>query len=318
FLLGDSLLEPCQDSGEETLHLVRPGLAFGRVLDATITQGLFKLTQQFLLLFVQTYRGLNLNVAVQVTGVAGAQALDTLAAQAECLAHLGAFRDGDFATPCQGRHFHRSAQGRRGKGDGQLAMQVLAITLENTVRLDADFHIQVTGRTTVHARLAIATGADAHAIINTGWNLDLQSLGLFDLAFAVTHHAGIRNFLAATVTGRAGLLHAENALLHAHCATALAGTAGLCRGTGLGTRTRAGFAVFPAGYANFSIKTGCCLLQADIQRIAQVRATVNLRATAATSAAAIKDFAKNIAKGVCKSGPAHAATNTAHASVGID
>src|SRR5690606_37347565 len=110
-----------------------------------------------------------------------------------------------------------------------------------------------------------------------------------DLAFAVTHHAGIRNFLAATVTGRAGLLHAENALLHTDRATTLASAASLCRGTGLGTRTRAGFAVFPARYANFSIKTGCCLLQADIQRIAQVRATVYLRATATTSAVTTKD-----------------------------
>src|SRR5690606_30347050 len=182
----------------------RPGLTFGRVLDTSIIESLFKLTQQFLLLFVQAYRRLDLNVTIQVTGVTGTQALDPLATQAEGLAHLSTFRDGDFTSSSQRRHLNGAAQGGGRKGDGQLAMQILAVTLEDSVRLDADFHIQVTGWPTVHARFAIAAGTDAHAVINTGRNLDLQGFGLLDLALAVAHHAGIRNFLAATVTGWAG------------------------------------------------------------------------------------------------------------------
>src|SRR5690606_16527047 len=83
-------------SGEEVLHLVRPGFAFGRMAVAAAVQRRFELAQQRLLLVVQAHRSLDHDVAVQVSRVAGAHALDALAAQPEGLAGLGAFRNGDL------------------------------------------------------------------------------------------------------------------------------------------------------------------------------------------------------------------------------
>src|SRR5690606_35502049 len=219
----------------------------------------------------------------------------------------------DLAASRQGGHFHRTAQGGRGEGDSQLAMQVFAVALEDAVRLDADLHVQVARRAAVHARLAIAAGADAHAVVDAGRDLDLQGLGLLDLAFAMTDVAGVRNFLAAAVAGRAGLLHAEDALLHAHRAAAVAGAAGLRRGAGLGAGTGAGIAIFPAGHADFGIEAGRRLLQADVQRVAQVRPAIHLGPTAAAASAA-EDLTENVAKGIRESGPAHAAAHAAHAA----
>ncbi|MCY1186722.1 hypothetical protein D9M73_276240 [compost metagenome] len=103
---------------------------------------------------------------------------------------------------------------------------MLAITLENLVLTHADHHVQVAGRATMSTGLALARQADAVTGIDTRRHLDRQRLVFLDTAFAVARGARIGNDLALAMTARAGLLHREEALLHAYLADTTAGRAG--------------------------------------------------------------------------------------------
>src|SRR5690606_6878755 len=126
---------------------------------------------------------------------------------------------------------------------------------------------------------------------------------------AVAIGAGIGDFLARAVAGRAGLLHTEKALLHAHRPAAAAGVAGARRGAGLGARAVAGLAGFPAGDADFRVETIGGLLEADLEVVLEVCAPVDLRPAAAAAPGA-EDLAEDVAEGVGK------ATGAAHAGAG--
>src|SRR5690606_11135697 len=213
-------------SAEEVLDPIRPGLALGRVFFTPVRQGGFKLAQQFLLLVGQADRRFQRDVAIQIAGIAGTHAANAFAAQAEDFAGLRSFRNRDRAASAQCRHLQLAAQRRRGERDRQLAVQVVAIALEDRVRLDVHLNVEVARRAAVDTRLAITTGADAHAVIDPRRNVDRQGFRILDLAPAMTVGARIRNFLAAAAAGRAGLLHAEKTLLDADHARAAASVAG--------------------------------------------------------------------------------------------
>src|SRR5256885_3460734 len=63
------------------------------MLGAALLERFLQLAQQLALVLGQLDGRLDHDVAVQVAGIAGAHALDALAAQAELLAGLGAFGD---------------------------------------------------------------------------------------------------------------------------------------------------------------------------------------------------------------------------------
>jgi hypothetical protein len=84
------------------------------MLGAAFFQRLFQVLQQLALVLGELDRGLDRHVAVQVAGVAGAQALDALAAQAEGLAVLRAFGQLDLGLAGQRGHLDLAAE--RGGG----------------------------------------------------------------------------------------------------------------------------------------------------------------------------------------------------------
>src|SRR5690606_14059077 len=308
------MLQRCA-SAEELFHPIGPGLALRRVAVAPVVQRSLELPQDGLLLVAQAHWRFDRHVAIQIAGVTGAHAAYALAAQAEGLARLRTFGNRDLGLAAQRGHLQLAAQCRRGERNGQLAVQVVAIALEDLVRLDVDFHVQVARRPAVDARLAIAAGADAHAVIDARRNLDLQGLVAAYTAYAIAGRARVGDFLARPVAGGAGLLHAEKALLHAYRARAAACAARLGRRAGFGAAAVAGIAVFPAGHADFGVETMSGLLQRDFQRVLQIGAAVHLRAAAAAARTA-EYFAEDVAEGIGKSA-AHA--RAAHArGIGID
>src|SRR5690606_3068789 len=102
------------------------------------------------------------------------------------------------------------------------------------VLLDVDLHIQIARRPAVGTRLAIARRADAHAIVDAGRDLHFERLVALDASGAAAGRARLGDDLAAAMAFRAGLLDAEEALLHAHLAVAGAGGAGHGLGARLG------------------------------------------------------------------------------------
>src|SRR5690606_27236722 len=157
-------------------------------------------------------------------------------------------------APRQGGHFDVTTQGRQGKRNGQLAMQVVFIALENFVRLDVDLDIQVARRPTVDARLAVAGRADAHAVFNTGRNGYLQGFVVPFHAGTVTRTARLFDFLTGSPARGAGLLDAEKPLLHAHDTLPAAAMASDRAGPRLGAGPGARVTGFPGRNANFGIE----------------------------------------------------------------
>src|SRR5476649_2370823 len=262
---------------EEVLDLVFPGLALRAVLGAAFGGQAFEVAQHVLLLLGQLDRRLDGDVAEQIARVAGTHALDALALQAEGLARLRALGYRERHLAGQRRHFDFTAQGRLAERDRHFAMQVVAFALEHGVRLDVDFHIQIARRAAIGTRFAVAGRTDAHAVVDADRDLHFQRLVALDATGAAARCARIGDDLAGAVAFRAGLLDAEEALLHAHLAVAAAGRAGARRGARLGAGAVAGVALVPGRHADGRVEAVGGLLQRDFQVVAQVGAAIHLR-----------------------------------------
>src|SRR3989338_4515012 len=141
---------------ENVLHTVCPAFGRGGMFFSPFAEGFIQFLEQLTLVLGELDRRLDHDVAVQVARVAGADALDALATQAEGLAMLRAFGDVDLRLATERRHFDAAAQGCRGQRHGHVAVQVIAIALENLMLLDADLDVQISCRAAIRAGLAIA------------------------------------------------------------------------------------------------------------------------------------------------------------------
>ena len=290
----------------------------------TLLERFVQLAQQLALVLGELDRRLDRDVAVQVARVAGAHALDALAAQAELLAGLGAFGNVDRRLARESGHFDLAAEGGRDEAYGHLAMQIITVALEDVVLLQANLDIQVTGWSTVGAGLSVAGAADAHAVVDAGRNLHFQRFLLLELALAVAGGAGLRNDLAGAAAVRARLLHAEEALAHLHRAAAAAGGAGLGAGAWLGTAAVAGVATLPGWNTDLCILAACSLFEGDFHGIAQVAAAIHLSSARPAPAALLAEHvAKDVAESLGKATkplctrPAGAAHVGVHAGVAV-
>src|SRR5690606_9134363 len=132
------------------------------------------------------------------------------------------------------------------------------------------------------ARLAFARQADAVAGIDTGRHLDRQGLVFLDATLVVTVVTGVGDHLAAAMAARAGLLHREEALLHAHLTDAAAGAAGGRAAALLGPGSTTGLAVGQGRYANGHRGAAHGLFQTQLQGVAQGAAPLRTPALTAT------------------------------------
>ncbi len=128
---------------EEIIENILKSLALG---GGALADGAVELTQQILLGGSQLGGGLHHHVEVMVAPELGVIHLgDALAAQDEFPAGLGALGDGVGHLAVQGGHFDLRAQGRLGKGDGDLAVYVKVPPPEELVGPDMDLGQQVAG-----------------------------------------------------------------------------------------------------------------------------------------------------------------------------
>src|SRR5690606_3915292 len=238
--------------------------------------------------------------------------LDALAPQPEGLARLGALGQVDLGASVQQGHPHFTAQGSGCHGDRDLAVQVVTVALEDRVLLDPDLDIEIPRRAAVDPGLSVARGADPHAVLDAGGDVDLEGLLLLDAALAVAGRAGIRDDLAAATAGRACLLDREEALLHAHAALPVAGVAGPGLRARLRARALAGGAAVPAGHADLRGVPVGCLLEGDLHRVAKVGTAIDVAAPA--RAARPEDVPEDVAEHV---GEAARPPATAREAAGI-
>ena len=117
-----------------------------------------------------------------------------------------------FTNECGHINFPAQCCGR--DVDGHLAVQIIAIALKDIVLAQTNLNEQVTGWATVLTGFTVTGAADAHAVVDTRWNLDLKGLVGFILALSVAGAAGVCNDLAFAVAMRARLLDTEETLAH--------------------------------------------------------------------------------------------------------
>src|SRR5690242_2519202 len=214
------------DARPELLDAVDPVLGLRHVLLRRATgEGGFELFEQLLLLARQAHRRLHHHAADQVPVPAAAHRLYAAPAQAQLMAGLRLRRDGDFHLALQRGHRQLRAQRRLREADRHLAVQVVAVALEDRVLAHAHFHVEITRLGAGRTGLTLPGQANSVAVVDARGNAHRQFAHLFQASLAVAVLAGLLDGLAAAAAVRAGLLDREDAVLHAHAAVAVAGAA---------------------------------------------------------------------------------------------
>src|SRR5690606_16012622 len=137
--------------------------------------------------------------------------------QAELLAVLRALGNLDARLRAVERgHLERAAEGCRRHRDRHLAEQVVAVALEQFLRLVRQEDVEVAGRAAAIAGLALAGEPDAGAVLDAGRDVDRERPLLGDAALARALAARVLDGVAAAMALRAGALDGEEALRGAH------------------------------------------------------------------------------------------------------
>ena len=267
------------------------------MLRAAFLDRFVKLLEHLLLLAREINRRLDKGVHVQVPIAAAVQMRHALAAQAEDLTRLSAFRNRDARFGTHRRHTHLAAQCSGGKTQRQIGVQIVAVALEDFVLLDEHLHKEVSARTAVGAGLALTLDANALTVVDARRNIDFQRLGLTVAAASLAVRTRIGNDFSRSVAVRAGLLHLQESAVDVDHAAAAAMRTGLLRRTRLATGAVTGFALFPNRHADVGLGTRHRLLKRDFERIAHVGTAKHLRPAATTAAGtAPEDFREDVAE----------------------
>src|ERR1700733_348938 len=245
-----------------------------------------KLGQKLALAPREILRRLDNELHEQVARIAGAQHWHALAAEPQLAPRLGAFRHADPGLGSIERPDVEFAP-QRGLNhrDRHAAIEVGAIALEERVRLYGEENIGIARRTAAHPRLALAGQADAGAVLDAGGNVDRQRTLPRHAARAGAFVARVFNRLPAAVTGGAGALDGEEALLRPHTPMSAAGLAGRGPRTGARAGAGAGFASDRSRHANSRRLAVKRLFKRDLEVIAQVGAALSARGLTAASPA---------------------------------
>src|SRR5690554_607135 len=165
-------------------------------------------------------------------------------------------------------------------------------------------NVQVAWGATIYAHFTFARQADAVAGIHAGRHFDRQGFVLANTTLTMTGLAGILDDLARATTGRTGLLHGEEALLHAYLTHALTGTTGFRPGAFFGAAAFTDITFLMTRNLDFDGLAFDRFFQVQLQGVAQV-GTAGVAATAATT----EDIAEHVSEYV-----GEAATTTAEAT----
>ena len=105
----------------------------------------------------------------------------------------------------RGRSGHVGAQRRSGHRQLHHHLEVVAVALEGLVGLDGRLDVQVAGRATAGAHLALGFEVDPVARVHAGGDLDVDGALRTDAALAGALNARMRNDRAVAAAVRAGL-----------------------------------------------------------------------------------------------------------------
>src|SRR6266567_2794892 len=178
-------------------------------------------------------------------------------------------------------------------------------------------NVEIPGRSTAHARLALAREPYAGAILDAGGNADRERTLARHPPRARAGRAGIIDDLAAALAGRTGPLKRKETLGVTDASLTAAGRTSLGFGAGLGARAGAGLTRHRGRDAHLGGLAGIGFLQGDLHIVAQIGAAS--AATAAHAEQVIEDVGEggsHIAEAVRRAGAGMLEGGVAEAVIG--
>ena len=171
-------------------------------------KGRLKTLENLLLLCVEVAGGLYVYCNYEVAEALGIVDIgNTLASDGEGFAGLCALGNSElFLTAVKHRNLDLCAERRLCKADGDLAVEVVALSGEERVVLYSYLDDEVAVRTAVSARRALTAKHYILICVDAGGDIDLELFVDLNVALAVTVVAGGLDDLTCTATGGAGSL----------------------------------------------------------------------------------------------------------------
>src|SRR5208283_3297983 len=208
---------------EHLLHLVEQAAGGGSVLDG---QRVSELAQQLSLNACELFWCLDGHLHDEISATALVEMGHALRAKTKFLPALCAFRNLQHGRTFERGYLHLGAERRLRERDGQDAMQVIAIALEELVRLDREHDVQIAGGSAEATGIALALIADARSLFDSCRNADVDHVLALDATISAAHAAGIRDHRACASACVAGPGNGEKALLISDLSMTLALLAG--------------------------------------------------------------------------------------------
>src|SRR6266478_1642563 len=178
-------------------------------------------------------------------------------------------------------------------------MKIVALAFEKGMLFDMQDNVEVAGRSAEDASFAESGKANASAVFDSGGNFCFNGALTHQPSLALALRTGIGNDTARTLASGASAGDAEESLLIAHLAAAIAGTALDRRFTrsGAGSVTR----VASLMAANFDVlfSTEERFIEFQVKVFAQIGAALGASAPAASTAEQIaetKEFSEDVAE----------------------
>src|SRR5262249_20795572 len=177
---------------------------------------------------------------------------------------------GNFGGSCftiDGWHLDFVAKSSLGETDGQFIDDIIALALEDMMRLYSKDDIEIARSATACANLAFTGYTHVYTIIHASRNIDYYAAIITHAALATTLFTGSGNdapFPATALTHRHIDELSKDRLLYAtNLASPLTRRTTRCRRAGLGTTAATIGTGLPAGQFNFLLTTKDGLLECD-------------------------------------------------------
>src|SRR6185437_8253528 len=201
--------------------------------------------------------------------------------------------------PLERRHLNFRSEGGLRQGDGDHAVQIIALARVKVVLFHLQDNVQVSSRPAENSGLTFTLVANPGSVFNSGRNFYLHFVLADDPSFTATGLARIENHLSGAAAGSASSRNAEESLLKALLPAPAASIAGnrLPSTCGAGSMTRV--AGLSLAHRNFAARAEDRVLQFDGDVGAQIGSALCPRAPPASAAEDIaesKEIAEDFAQ----------------------
>src|ERR1019366_5019929 len=262
---------------KHVLHLVQQRAADGLVLHRGRA---VQLLQEFALPLAELRRRQHFDFDVQIAAPVTVEHRHTFVLHPEGGPGLRALGNFHHTFTIERGDSNLGAQRRLRERNWHGAIQVLAFTLEEGVFPGVQHHIEVAGRSTVNASLALGRVQHARAFLDSRGNFYRDRALASDAAVASALGAGIDDQFARALAGAAGARNGEEALLITHLPASSAGSAGDGRLARSHTASFALVALFQPPYLHLlgDAKHGFLKLESEV--LTQIGPTLGARTAA--------------------------------------